>query len=412
MTSDTLTRSRHNTLTYRVRLEILALPEGRRITNKVDIPFYISLHETFCPPIEYAAESIRHLLQDMVEQGYLYRVEDGVYERTAKEVSKMVTTMTKPRPAAASSRKPLHPNAQVLTKELFDELRQAKTIGPQYAFTIYPDVQEYMDSVSTEGYNRPIRPATVTKYAERMASGEWRLDGNAIMYDWNGQRINGQHRGEGCKQAQKPYAVYMSFGHDPEDYKTHDDVAKRTAGDLFSANHWSYPSKCAYAATWICRYLDGELKSRATIKPDHLFARAIHFGRADIEHAVKVGSAIERRTAIPAQYIAAVYYLARRVSPDAADSFFENWAKGGTAEPSVARKYANALAKIKRDSDKAVLDTRQVAMLIRAWNAFATGGNCGAKALTWTLESAVPVVEAATRLVKPAPKRRVSRKRT
>lgn len=395
--------------TTEAKLHVMGLRPGAKITNKLDIPFLISVYGPFCDSLDHPEASIRHMLQDLITEGWLIRTRYGVYRRTEKVMSKRKSLKIKSkRPVEQTvlhvatvdgEHQPLHPAAPVLTKEKFDELRKAKTIGPQTAYTIYPDVQEYMDSVSTGFHNRPLRPTTVKGYAERMARGEWRLDGNVIQYDWNGQRINGQHRGEGCKRSGHPYAVYMSFGHDPENYKNMDQHAKRDAGDLFAWNNWVNPKKCAYTAQWLCRYYDG-LKDRATIPSDYVFSRAVGFGQRRIEECVSVGLKIEKRCKLPAQYVAMVYFLARKENPEAADAFFHDWAIGGTETPTAARKLVNQIETMHSKAQKAVLDTIQVAMMINAWNAYVTGRNPSGSSLMWSLEDDEPVVIAGTKKMK------------
>lgn len=313
---------------------------------------------------------------------------DGRYVWPEQKAGTKMTTTTIERPKAKASadvsaatpfipysqRKRLHPVAPVLTPEQFDELRRAKgQTGSQDAYTIYPDVQAYIFERAGSGYNRTVSPATVDIYAKQMEIGAWRLDGQPIQFDWDGNQINGQHRGKASIKADKPYAVYMSFGHDPQDYLTMDQGKKRTAGDLFDQNKWSYPNIAAYMATWISRYNDDEFCSRATIKPDHLFARAIGYGKSDMTRCLKVGKAIQKLTHIPAQYTGAVYYLTRQNSPKEADKFFEGWAKGGARELSIQRKLANDIQALHAEFHKAVLDTIQVAKIILAWNKYAEG---------------------------------------
>lgn len=303
-----------------------------------------------------------------------------------KQATKLMNRGPRPAPPIASVttlRVALDPCAPVLTIDKLNELRAVtRQSGVQNAFTIYPDVAQYIED-NCSGYNRQIVAAKVEKYAKRMAEHTWRLDGNVVQFNWDGNMHNGQHRNKGCIRSGQPYAVYLSFGHDPEDYKTMDQGAPRRGHDLFHQNNWYRPKEAAYTVTWLMRYRDGEFVSRMTPEPEHHFSRGVHFGQEKIERCLKVGMKVKALTGLPAQYIATAYYLAREKSAGEADKFFGAWAKGGDAVFPIQTKLVNAIRKLAKDSGKAVLDTIQVAMILKAWNQYAAGGAISAEKLKW-----------------------------
>jgi hypothetical protein len=42
--------------------------------------------------------------------------------------------------------------------------------------------------------NRPIRRTRVARYADAMRRGHWRVNGEAVIFDSEGNLLNGQHR--------------------------------------------------------------------------------------------------------------------------------------------------------------------------------------------------------------------------
>lgn len=65
-----------------------------------------------------------------------------------------------------------------------------------------------------------------------MKRGEWKLNGQSIDFDWDGNLLNGQHRLEACKQAKVPFTTVVVYGLDPSVYTTYDNGRARTAGQL------------------------------------------------------------------------------------------------------------------------------------------------------------------------------------
>jgi len=81
--------------------------------------------------------------------------------------------------------------------------------------------------------NRPIKPKSIAAYARDMASYSWRLVGDPIRFDVNGDLIDGQNRLLACIKADVGFTSLVVYGLDPTDQSVIDSgVARRVADNL------------------------------------------------------------------------------------------------------------------------------------------------------------------------------------
>jgi len=62
------------------------------------------------------------------------------------------------------------------------------------------------------GRNRPLKKATVIRYAARMSRGQWRVSGEPILVGVKGNLLDGQHRLCACVEAGKPFTTTVLYG--------------------------------------------------------------------------------------------------------------------------------------------------------------------------------------------------------
>lgn len=60
--------------------------------------------------------------------------------------------------------------------------------------------------------NRPVRPGKVRQYANDMRNGEWKLTGEAIIFDENGDLADGQHRLAAVIEADVSVEFWVTMG--------------------------------------------------------------------------------------------------------------------------------------------------------------------------------------------------------
>jgi hypothetical protein len=81
-------------------------------------------------------------------------------------------------------------------------------------------------------YQRDLKQGIVEKYSKLMTDGEWRSDnGTTIIYDWDGNLRDGQHRLWGVVESGVTVEFDIIYNMDPEAIRTIDVGSKRSGGD-------------------------------------------------------------------------------------------------------------------------------------------------------------------------------------
>lgn len=96
--------------------------------------------------------------------------------------------------------------------------------------TITPNLAKVWLTRNT--HNRPMSAAVVKKYTKYMLEGQWRLNGEAIIFADDGSLMSGQHRLQACVNANKPFQSVVITGVDRSTFATLDTHKKRTAADV------------------------------------------------------------------------------------------------------------------------------------------------------------------------------------
>lgn len=121
--------------------------------------------------------------------------------------------------------------------------------------------------------NRPLSQGTVAQYARAMGHGAWKVNGDAIRFNGNGDLLDGQHRLHACIKSGKSFETYVISGLEHDAFDTIDQGKKRTIGDVFSRQGYKHYSTLAAAVRWIWIYenLAADAKSCRTpfpVRPD------------------------------------------------------------------------------------------------------------------------------------------------
>jgi hypothetical protein len=101
---------------------------------------------------------------------------------------------------------------------------------------------------------RPQKMRHQESLNEDHKSGRFRLNGEPIIFDWDGAMIDGRHRCEMVRAVGVPVLVLVVRGVSPEVYVTIDDGAKRTGADALAADSLTNGTNLAAAAGLLERY--------------------------------------------------------------------------------------------------------------------------------------------------------------
>jgi hypothetical protein len=145
--------------------------------------------------------------------------------------------------------------------------------------TINPEVAKHM--LESNKINRALSNHTVEKYMRAMERGEWKLNGEAIIFDVAGNLANGQHRLHACIKSGIPLETLVVRGVPEDSFKTFDGGKNRNAADILSVSGEKNTVALASAAR---AYLMTELSGR----------KRFEITSTQIEHTVKSNRSLSK----------------------------------------------------------------------------------------------------------------------
>lgn len=253
-----------------------------------------------------------------------------------------------------------------------DFSRKARMVSPAgvtYSVeTITPVRAEAM--LGTNYDNRSLREAHVVKYASDMAAGIWPENGSAIVFDADGNLIDGQHRLAACVQSGAAFTTLVVRDVPRMTQNTIDDGVKRTISDRFAFE--GYPS--THIAASVCRrvllYQDGRRASRTSrYNPSTREFIELYQRDRTVAVAVNVANRVRRGGLLPASVIGFTHWLMFRVDPDDCHDFWTSFETGaGLDAESPVLVLRNQLTRLTQDPNRRVSETTITAWVVKAWN--------------------------------------------
>lgn len=219
--------------------------------------------------------------------------------------------------------------------------------------------------------NRTLNRALIETYARDMWADNWKLTGEAVKFDLNGDLIDGQHRLHAIVLAQKPVALYVVRGIDPDAQFVLDTGRKRTAADALQLQgHTVKATTLAAAARLGVGWTEGEIKFSVQSRIRTItHAEVFQFVAANPDLVEATGQAVYR-IQIPPSVLAFTIWLTRRVDIDDATTFFSQLHEHRTEGPGdpllTLTRRLSAIAAGREKTPQVTL----AYLVIRTWNAW------------------------------------------
>jgi hypothetical protein len=229
--------------------------------------------------------------------------------------------------------------------------------------------------------------------AQQMESGQWKMNGESIIIDWDGNIADGQHRLHSVIKSGAACDFVVVRGIDPSCFPTIDRGKPRSNGNVFAINGIANYNTAAAAVGGVLNYRramlvpikkEGEIighggSLNSYIRPsttDMLEEYEKH--PAKYEHAIKIALACRKKA--PPSCVATVAALALidgKMGEEWVDEFWKSFESGANLAPkSPILKLRDRLEKHTSSSLK--LSAVQITMLmVKAWNLYATEKECG-----------------------------------
>jgi len=215
--------------------------------------------------------------------------------------------------------------------------------------------------------NRPLSPSTLARYCRDQAGGAWISTAQPIVFDWNGNLLDGQHRLRMIVETGVPQLMYVATGEDPATFPAYDRGRGRTAGDALAMLGHKHYNALAAAAARLKRHYRGDAWS-TTAAEKYVNVQDV------IDIVQEFPSLVENmhRTncVLVAHSLAAfLHFLFSEKDQELADWFFDVLA-GRAAAKNTDGAFVIRERLIKQKAAKGKLEEKEVAALIvKAWNA-------------------------------------------
>lgn len=233
--------------------------------------------------------------------------------------------------------------------------------------------------------NRNLRTNVRDSHAADMDRGDWGINGESIkisrplrageiedMPEGSVLFLDGQHRFEACVKSGKPFPTLVVYGLDPASRRTMDTGLIRRMGDVLKMEGETFSPILASTLRRVCLWDRGNRKFSGPDKPTH--AELLKLFESDPQGfrcAADKGYWVRKTYRdLPPAVISTAYYLLNRISPEQAPWFFASLKTGADlSENHPILTLRNRLAR-ERAERRPSIAGHQLAMIIRAWNAY------------------------------------------
>lgn len=255
----------------------------------------------------------------------------------------------------------------LLDEELFQAPVRSlplSTVGiTVYLIEITPKIAEIW--LKRKNKNRSIHLSQLAKLKRALEQDRWEVNGETIIFDGQGQLIEGQHRLQACVDTGIVLWSLVVHGIDQERFKTMGQGSKRTAGDILGIRGEKNSRNLAAALRWVWRYEQGQMMNPHPLITDDELADTLETHQA-ITLSIPYGNKPPRL--IAPGLTTALHYLCSRQDKALANHFFWSFTTGENLSEGnpilVLRNTLTQRSKLRR----IVRDELKAPMVIHAWN--------------------------------------------
>lgn len=227
--------------------------------------------------------------------------------------------------------------------------------------------------------NRPVRDFHVAKLAKDMKEGRWQINGEAIVFDSNGNLVDGQHRLWAGFNSQCCFQSIVVRGVAPEAFQTIDSGMKRSAADVLTKAGMQYGTLTAAALRLVHFYETGRRDHAVIARMSNAETLAVSRIYPRISQAVAmVGPSNALKKLFSLSALTATVYFTLEADADETASFLDALANGESLQRGHPYLTCRNSFIGRRSAGATILARVQFALLIKAWNAAQDGRDLSA----------------------------------
>lgn len=238
-------------------------------------------------------------------------------------------------------------------------------------------------------HNRKISERLVLTYAETMREGEWRLNGEPIIFDYNGRLQSGQHRLLAVIESGVTIRTVLVEGAEPENIYSLESGRRRRITDVLTLKGEKNVAVLSSALSWTWRW-EHDLMDRGGDTPTHTHLLRVLEKHGDLREDIAEGYRLKTAGfSVSAGVMGALYHQFKKLSEEDCKNFWEHMVTGenlSADHPAYAwRRWAQKidLAQTRPTQSKIA------AMTVKAWNAYREHRPIK-HALSWRPEESFP----------------------
>lgn len=233
--------------------------------------------------------------------------------------------------------------------------------------TVHPAVARKWLEGNT--HNRKVSDRLVEVYAETILAGEWRLNGEPIIFDRNNVLQSGQHRLLAVIAADRSIRTVVVRGAEPDSLFSIDSGRKRRMVDALTLRGEKDVAVLSSALSWLWRYRTGHmLRLGDTATNVHLLK--LLDDTPELKDSIVAARPTKRVLHFSVGLVAALHLEMDRVDADDTKLFFEGVVEGAglrSGDPRLAlRNWAARTEMSTRRPSQGMI----AAVTIKAFNAY------------------------------------------
>jgi len=219
--------------------------------------------------------------------------------------------------------------------------------------------------------NRPVSDSHVRFLSGVLRRDEYRLNGEPIIFNGNGELLDGQHRLKACVETGATFESLIVRGVPKDAFATMGECKPRTFGDKAALSGEKFGNQLGAAIRAAFVVIEG--RGLTTYSHQQLFSMLERHPRLRYWN-LRYGSSMPIRKVAKSMVIAVLALGEELHGTEKAEEFFDLLSSGANMDehhPVLVlrnRLLENRITKVSR-----LTQTTELAFLIKAWNAFVTG---------------------------------------
>lgn len=232
--------------------------------------------------------------------------------------------------------------------------------------------------LQTQAKNRPLKEAKVLKLVTIIMTGLWRLNGETIKFNSDGQLEDGQHRLQAIVRTGVRVESFVVYGlpkyvtrdgqEDAIDvFDTIDRNTVRTNSDILARHEVANYIPASVAAAWVWRYEQRLISGGRSSNPDGSEIKAIYDRCKSLNASIT--RCLKAKSIMSCGLAAALHYLFSQADQQKADRFFYQLIEAEGLQPNTGVKALHRRL-VDNSLSKERMPSHLIAWLtIDAWNA-------------------------------------------